>query len=159
MSQASFGKYIRTRREAMGLKRPAFEARYGIASGSLNNLEGGFSTPSTAMLRRLGEALGVRPGLLMDLLVDVATLEDALVVGEVGENLALVEGRLMLGLPDALRDDAEAIKRVENFAHFEAAQRQAARQARNEAVHAEVARMQEAEAKGSGANKGEERAG
>ncbi len=119
MSAKSLGKYIRQQREAMSLTRPAFEDRFQVGAGSLNNLEGGYAQPSTSMLKRLAEILGVRPGMLFDLLVDVISLEEALAIAPVQEGVVFTHNEMILRLPEELRGQEEVIRRIERFVAFE----------------------------------------
>lgn len=142
MSAKSLGKYLRQQRESMGLTRPAFEDRFQVGAGSLNNLEGGFAQPSTAMLKRLAEILGVRPGMLFDLLVDVLSLEEALEIAPVREGVVFTHGEMILRLPEELRGEEEIIRRIEHFVAFEAERILKDNLGKNEEIHARVQRRQ-----------------
>lgn len=142
MSAKSLGKYIRQQREAMGLTRPAFEDRFQVGAGSLNNLEGGYAQPSTAMLKRLAEILGVRPGMLFDLLVDVISLEEALGIAPVQEGVVFTHGEMILRLPEELRGQEEVIRRIEHFVAFEAETCLRNNLRNNEEIHHRVQRRQ-----------------
>jgi transcriptional regulator with XRE-family HTH domain len=142
MSAKSLGKYIRQQREAMRLTRPAFEDRFQVGAGSLNNLEGGFAQPSTAMLKRLAEILGVRPGMLFDLLVDVISLEEALEIAPVREGAVFTHGEMILRLPEELRGEEEVIRRIEHFVAFEVDRCLKVNLGKNEEIHSRVQRRQ-----------------
>jgi transcriptional regulator with XRE-family HTH domain len=140
MSAKSLGKYIRHQREAMGLTRPAFEDRFQVGAGSLNNLEGGYAQPSTAMLKRLAEILGVRPGMLFDLLVDVIALEEALGITPVQEGIVFMQGEMILRLPEELRGEEEVIRRIEHFVSFETERLIKSNHHKNDEIHNRVQR-------------------
>jgi transcriptional regulator with XRE-family HTH domain len=142
MSAKSLGRYIRLQREAMNLTRPAFEDRFQVGAGSLNNLEGGYAQPSTTMLKRLAEILGVRPGMLFDLLVDVITLDEALGIAPVQEGVVFTQNEMILRLPEELRGQDEIIRRIEHFVAFETEQTLKENLRQNEEIHSRVQRRQ-----------------
>lgn len=142
MSAKSLGRYIRQQREAMNLTRPAFEDRFQVGAGSLNNLEGGYAQPSTTMLKRLAEILGVRPGMLFDLLVDVITLEEALGFAPVQEGVVFTQNEMILRLPEELRGQDETIRRIEHFVAFETELALKENLHQNEEIHSRVQRRQ-----------------
>src|SRR5690349_980165 len=142
MSAKTLGKYIRQQREAMGLTRPAFEDRFQVGAGSLNNLEGGYAQPSTAMLKRLAEILGVRPGMLFDLLVDVIDLDEALGIAPVQEGMVFTHGEMILRLPEELRGQEEVIRRIEHFVAFEKEMCLRENMSNNAEIHNRVQRRQ-----------------
>ena len=128
MSLKSLGIFIRKRRETLGYhNRPDFEAEFHIAAGSLNNIEGGHSRASTVMIKRLADIIGVRPGLLVDLMFDVISLEEAnrLSVGNTSEGESSIDVQnkeQWIKLPDSL--EADVIEEIKDFVRFKLTRRQ-----------------------------------
>ncbi len=80
MSWKSLGKFIRYKREALGLSRDEFDTTFHIAAGTLRNLEGGHSNFSSTQLLEFAKIFEMKPGLLADLLGDAVTYEEAVLL-------------------------------------------------------------------------------
>jgi transcriptional regulator with XRE-family HTH domain len=78
MNKKAVGTFVRLRREQLRLERSEFAVNLNRAYGSIANIEGGHTKPSAEMLIDLAGALGIRPGLLLDVYAEKCTVEEAL---------------------------------------------------------------------------------
>jgi transcriptional regulator with XRE-family HTH domain len=67
MEEKKLGLFIKSKRLQLGLNRPEFSELTTVDADYLNNIEQG-RVPSTNQLLKIAEGLGIRPGVLLDVL-------------------------------------------------------------------------------------------
>jgi transcriptional regulator with XRE-family HTH domain len=116
MSWKSLGNFIRHKREALGLSRAEFDEKFHIAAGTLRNLEGGYNNFSSSMLQDFANIFNVAPGLLINILSDKITLEQALVLDEETNLDLLGDGKYQIVLPENF--NSGDIHEVQEFVNY-----------------------------------------
>ena len=66
----AFGVVLRSYRLERGLTLEGLSERVGVVHSFIHNLESGKKQPSLQMILKLADALGVRPGELVDAMAD-----------------------------------------------------------------------------------------
>lgn len=116
MSVKTVGKFIRYKRESLGFSRGFIDTEHHISSGYLANIEGGFNRPSSSMLDKFAKILNVTPGLLLDLMTDEITFEQAVSIDQQLNIEKTGVGEFSIPLPKTF--NSEDIKNIQDYIDF-----------------------------------------